>query len=252
MRLLVLSDLHNEFHTFVPPDLDDIDAVILAGDIDVGTRGVEWANQMFRCPVVMVLGNHEFYDGELGQVLEDCRAAAAPHVHLLERDEVTIGGIRFLGATLWTNFRLFGADKRVWAVLEAETSVTDYRVVRVADAGMDRPMKAADTIRLHHAARTWLSERLEEGTPERTVVVTHHAPHPGSLAAEFANDLCSAAYVSDLSDLMGRAGLWVHGHTHRSFDYLVRGTRVLCNPRGYWEHALNPEFNGQLVVEVGA
>lgn len=26
---------------------------------------------------------------------------------------------------------------------------------------------------------------------------------------------------------------WVHGHTHDSFDYDVRGCRVVCNPRGY-------------------
>ena len=32
---------------------------------------------------------------------------------------------------------------------------------------------------------------------------------------------------------MGRAALWIHGHTHTRFDYRVRGTRVVCNPRGY-------------------
>ena len=29
-----------------------------------------------------------------------------------------------------------------------------------------------------------------------------------------------------------RAQLWIHGHTHDSFDYVVNGTRVVCNPRG--------------------
>ena len=27
--------------------------------------------------------------------------------------------------------------------------------------------------------------------------------------------------------------LWIHGHTHTSFDYRVGRCRVLCNPRGY-------------------
>ena len=36
--------------------------------------------------------------------------------------------------------------------------------------------------------------------------------------------------------------LWVHGHTHSSFDYNIHGTRVVCNPRGYEDHDLNPEY----------
>ena len=32
---------------------------------------------------------------------------------------------------------------------------------------------------------------------------------------------------------MGRAAVWIHGHTHTSFDYRIQGTRVVCNPRGY-------------------
>ena len=32
---------------------------------------------------------------------------------------------------------------------------------------------------------------------------------------------------------MGRAPLWIHGHTHTVFDYVVSGTRIVCNPRGY-------------------
>mgnify|MGYP001222896775 CR=1 FL=1 len=49
-----------------------------------------------------------------------------------------------------------------------------------------------------------------------------------------------------------RAQLWIHGHTHDSFDYPVNGTRVLCNPRGYAKDGVseNPFFDPDLVVEV--
>jgi hypothetical protein len=36
-----------------------------------------------------------------------------------------------------------------------------------------------------------------------------------------------------------RVALWVHGHTHDSFDYEVNGTRVVCNPRGYARNGIN-------------
>ena len=47
---------------------------------------------------------------------------------------------------------------------------------------------------------------------------------------------------------MGRAPLWIHGHTHTAFDYTVRGTRVVCNPRGYAGEQTG--FRADLVVEV--
>ena len=48
------------------------------------------------------------------------------------------------------------------------------------------------------------------------------------------------------------ARLWIHGHTHDSFDYQVQGTRVLCNPRGYAKEGKveNALFDARLVVEV--
>lgn len=251
MKILVLSDLHNEFHPFIPPDnAAGADAVILAGDIDVGTRGVEWANRAFSRPVIYLLGNHEFYGGELGRALESCRAAAAPQVHVLENDAVTIDGVRFLGATLWTDFRLFGADLRAAAMTEAERCLTDYRRIRVVEGSGYRRMRAADTVRMHRASRAWLAEQFAQGHPGRTIVVTHHAPHRGSLAPEYAIDVCSPAFVSDVADLMGRPSLWIHGHTHTSFDYEVSGTRVVCNPRGYWKDELNPAFNPSFTVDI--
>jgi len=84
-----------------------------------------------------------------------------------------------------------------------------------------------------------------------TVVVTHHAPHPGSLHARYKADLLSPAFISDLTAVIesGRPDLWVHGHTHHTFDYTVGPTRIVCNSRGYGEE--NHDFDRALVVEVG-
>jgi len=61
MKIRILSDLHLEFQQWSPPKAD-ADVVVLAGDIDVGIRGVEWARRSFpSSPVVYVPGNHEFY-----------------------------------------------------------------------------------------------------------------------------------------------------------------------------------------------
>ena len=87
-----------------------------------------------------------------------------------------------------------------------------------------------------------------------TVVITHHAPSRKSIHPRFERSLVNPCFVSDAERLLDgtRAGLWIHGHTHDSFDYVVNGTRVLCNPRGYAKNGVNENdrFDPDLVVEV--
>ena len=105
MKIRVLSDLHLEFADWSPPPAD-ADVIVLAGDIHIGVRGLEWARQQFPAtPIVYVAGNHEFYGGQMRQVTAALREAADRlGVHLLDADELVLGGARFLGATLWTDF----------------------------------------------------------------------------------------------------------------------------------------------------
>jgi len=249
MRIRILSDLHLEFGPFKPPPVD-ADLVVLAGDIHKGANGVRWANERFSVPVIYVLGNHEFYGKEIHHTLTKCREAAAPHVHVLDRDAVEVGGYRFLGVTLWTDFDLFDEIRRMPVFEACQSGMNDFKVIRYNTNNTYRRFSPPAARALHRRGREWLEQQLAAGDSPRTVVVTHHAPHRGSLAPEFAHDLVSAAYVSDLSALMGSVTLWIHGHTHTSFDYLVDGTRVVCNPRGYAPNDLNPGFDPELVVEV--
>jgi hypothetical protein len=60
-ELASVRQLHLEFQGWIPPK-SDADIVVLAGDVHVGVRGIEWARRSFPlCPVVYVPGNHEFY-----------------------------------------------------------------------------------------------------------------------------------------------------------------------------------------------
>ena len=42
----------------------------------------------------------------------------------------------------------------------------------------------------------------------------------------------------------------LHGHTHESFNYVMNGTRIVCNPRGYFPMELNTAFDPSLTVEL--
>src|SRR5262245_10095299 len=125
MRLHIFSDLHLEFAPLEPPDMG-ADVVILAGDIHLQTRGVGWAAETFQRPVIYVPGNHEYYGGHFKNTLAKMRDRGGhTQVHVLDRDEVVIDGVRFLGTTLWTDFSATG--NLVLAALEARQRMTDYQ-----------------------------------------------------------------------------------------------------------------------------
>jgi predicted phosphodiesterase len=251
MRLNVLSDLHLSRGPLAIPDTD-ADVVVLAGDIARPKDAIAWASR-FAKPVLYVPGNHEFYGGSIeGTVAELRRLCAGTGIRLLDDEELVLGGVRFLGTTLWTDFMLFGeGEKRAAAMREAQRFMRDFSAIRLGDAPFTPQVSAALFAR--HAG--WLAARLAQPHAGPTVVITHHAPSRLSIHPRFAGSLLNACFVSDAQALAGaeRACLWIHGHTHDSFDYQLNGTRVLCNPRGYAKDGVNenPAFNPYLVVETG-
>jgi predicted phosphodiesterase len=232
MKLRIYSDLHIEFAAF-EPEPQNADVVILAGDIHVGKKGIEWAQQHFPDqPVIYVLGNHEYYRCAYPKHLADLRQMTiGTNIHLLENDRVEINDVVFLGCTLWTDFELLG-DPRV-AGGHATERMTDYRVIRVSP--VYRKLRSIDTAAIHRQSLAWLKAAFVQDAGRKIVVVTHHGPSAQSLQEYQRSELLSAAYVSNLDEFVARSGaaLWVHGHVHNQRDYHIGGTRVVCNPRGY-------------------
>lgn len=255
MKILVLSDLHVEFAPFRPPVESAAAAhvVVLAGDIHQGNLAPSWARQTFPDkPIVLVAGNHEFYNGHWERTLDSIRQAAHAHeVHFLEDNAVKIGGVRFLGATLWTDFEYFGSELQHKATLAAQRFMADYRLIEGCTPQA--------TVERHKVSRAWLERELAATTAgERQVVVTHHYPRKDSTPEKYRDELSNVAFGSELpEELFAGVDLWIHGHTHTSFDYQVSGCRVLCNPRGYPKNKEmtvyeNPDFNPGLVIDLNA
>jgi predicted phosphodiesterase len=250
MRVHVLSDLHMERAPFELP-ATEADVLVLAGDIGSGVRGVRWAAQLpGAAPVLYLAGNHEFYGHSLPTLTDQLRAAAAgSRVRVLENDQVLIGGVRFLGCTLWSDFDFGGQAERAAAMEFCARVVNDY--THIDFAPQQRVLKPHDTRMLHIASRRWLEHKLAEPHAGPTVVLTHHAPVIRGRPAQAHLRALAGAFVSDLTSLMGadRVALWIYGHTHRVADLDVAGTRVVSNPRGY-PHEPVRGFDPSLVVEL--
>lgn len=245
MKIHLLSDLHLEFTDFDPP-ATDADVVVLAGDIHTKGRSVEWAQERFDKPVVLVMGNHDYWGGSLLHTREKAKAQArGSNVHFLHNEEVVIEGVRFLGATLWTDFALLGKQKlSMW---DAENRMNDYRKIRNETFGR---LKAYQLQAQHAKSRFFLQNALAAPFDGPTVVVTHHAPTGRAIPAHYEDHDLSASYASSLEFMMGVPRYWLHGHIHESHRLDVQGTQVVCNPRGYDPIELNPNFNPALVLEV--
>lgn len=244
MKIHLLSDLHNEFDVYDPAQLD-ADVVVLAGDIDVKQRAIAWAKQRFKCPVLYVPGNHEFYRGQLGNTLQKLRALQDGQVHVLDCDEIVLGGVRFLGATGWADYKALGAPATAARV--AQSSMTDFKQIRTSSYQRVRPSDFAD---LALTAYAWLEEKLTTPFAGPTVVITHNAPSLRSLEGNpHAGGPLDAAYANNWESLLrSPVTLWLHGHIHTAVDYEINNVRVMANPRGY--PAEETGFNPLLLIEV--
>ncbi len=247
MKIQVISDLHQEFG-ITELDFKQADLVIFAGDTNIGTKGIEWIkNQVTQVPVIYILGNHEYYKGSYPKTLNKIREAAKDsNIFVLENESIELEGIKFHGATLWTDFSLFGDP--VTNGMLCQDKMNDYRMIR-RDPSYSK-MRSIDTFKLHQQSRKWLEESLA-GSNARNIVITHHAPSIQSVPEAWKEDYLSAAYASDLEDLVRnyQPEYWIHGHIHTPASYSIGITKVICNPHGY----IDDKYNGyekELIIEL--
>ncbi len=178
MRIQIISDLHQEFG-FMDISFEGADVIILAGDINLGTKGIEWIKSAVAdIPVIYVLGNHEYYKGSYPKTLNAIRqSAVGSNVHVLEDKSVVIDNVTFHGATLWTDFALLG-DSRLNGSF-CQEKMNDYKMIR-KDPTYSK-LRSIDTYVIHQKSLKWLHSSLETSTTRKNIVVTHHAPSPRSL-----------------------------------------------------------------------
>ncbi|HHX89081.1 MAG TPA: metallophosphoesterase [Paracoccus sp.] len=232
-RIVIIGDPHYDkfrmakmdpFEGLEALNWGGIDALIIAGDLADAPqinwlRALDWLGRYVqRGKIFIIPGNHDYYAHALGADEELRLLTASRGARLVQKQELRYGDIRLPCCTLWTDFSLLGDPEA--AMLKAATSMLDYdRISRIKPmrSGNHVPISPEDTLALHHDHRAWLEDALAEphfaGPAGRTVVVTHHGPHPlvaGPL------DALSPCFHSDLSALIDshQPEAWFFGHSH--------------------------------------
>jgi Icc-related predicted phosphoesterase len=256
MKLQILSDLHADVSAIKPISIEDgVDAVIVAGDVCEGMlQAFAYLRRIvpLDVPVLMVAGNHEFYHSFVPHELTLARTHASNfNIHFLENDTLVLNGTRFIGATLWTDYRIFGDTNTGASMSACAGGMNDHRLIGWQKQPWlrFRPQEAA---LLHHRSRAFINEALANPFGDGpTVVISHHAVHWNSVLPQYRTDPVTAAFVSDMTATIEayRPAMWVHGHVHNSSDYHVDQTRIICNPHGYGNE--NSAFDGSLMIDIG-
>lgn len=277
MRLQILSDLHLEANpdfTFTPQP--GVDVLVLAGDIgsyqsgstlegdDFGLERYAPAGREASWPKVLYIpGNHEFDGLDFAQTMERLRATCERlGIIWLEREVAVIGGIRFIGSTLWTDFEALAAQQdtetRRLQQLEKAYRAANFYLSKNTTLCNDQPMMAEDLRQLGLDAQDWLGQALARPYAGTTVAVTHFAPTLQSADPRYGVSPGTAGFCNALDHLLPYADLWIHGHLHCHHDYRVAGVRdgkdvscrVVANPLGYAGKGEQEGFKPDWVIEL--
>ena len=284
MKLYVTSDIHLEFGDCVIKNEDNVDVLILGGDImlaqdlhdhpeptnaqdqqtvasGAGLGRRQQSAQTFRdflkrCSfqfphVIYVAGNHEFYHGKWPLGIEYLREECAkfPNIYFMENDCKTIDNFTFVGCTLWTNMNK-GDPATLLAIADM---MNDFRIIRNSDLNFAK-LRPEHIAMAHKQSLEYIRLVLEGKFDKKFVVVGHMSPSKQSIHAKYADDhLMNGGFSSDLDDFIldhPQIKLWTHGHTHEDFDYMVGSTRIVCNPRGYIDYEERADTWKPKLIEI--
>lgn len=251
MRVLILSDLHDDFwaecgrNPFegVEGLVSDVDHILLAGDLSNKPK-IRWKRAFERLSHLLPLdcvsvfpGNHDFYDFRIDGEDRLEEIATSLGVSYVQKQQLEFGSSRILCATLWTDFEV-GPGSAVNKGVVA-SRMNDYKKIRVAARGYRR-LRPSDVVSLHKCHLKWLSDKLSEPFDGPTFVATHHAPHPAVLRKR--SEGLEAAYASDLSNLIlqHRPKAWFFGHSHDAVSMKLGETELRNVSLGYPDEVFDP------------
>jgi len=208
MKYGIISDTHWEFYIKEAQEAitqriydarDDYDRLLIAGDIHSDDEAREtWLSGLDFAGIKydFVMGNHDYYGGPFWEQFDD-------------RDGV-------VQTPLYTNF---GNDP--FCARHAARCITDFRAT--ADLIPYDYIKSYNNV----------VDKIFESESE--VVMTHWAPTMKAVAPQFEGDVLNPYFCNNLDERImdSNKKLWVFGHVHTRWDFMIGDCRMVSNPLGY-------------------
>lgn len=244
----------NETTLVIPGDLW-ADRFFLSKKYPDGESWLEKLSQRFKY-VVFVLGNHDYWgvniSNEASIVKQEIKNLNLENVYLLEQDLVVLDQVKFVGGTLWTDYN----KKDPMVMLRAARNFgKDFDNIKI---GLDCiKLIPNDLVDIHYQTKKFIFDNYKKDNKDQKVcVVTHMAPSFQSVHPQFRSyksQFDNFHYYSDIDyEIEERSKdieWWLHGHMHSSSDYMIGGTRVICQPRGYFGYQMT-DYDPTFRIEV--
>lgn len=256
MKLRIISDIHCDVNEKCNDNYDfENDFIICCGDISGDRFTTEkWIKKNIKRGII-VAGNHLGYNFVTGADEDSLNSSikylqekfSQEPIWFLENQVVKMEDIIFVGCTLFTDFNLY--NKTFNAMMVAARSLNDFRYVHVLKNKKVKTITPQDQLDIHIKSKKFIESVCKKNPNKKIVVITHHAPSLKSVPSQYKDDILSAAFASNLEDIIQKYDnlkLWCHGHMHQNCDYILNGTRIICNPRGYFTE--NPSFANSGII----
>lgn len=240
MDLQIISDLHIDAESY--EHIPAAEILMVAGDIsNKMQRSLSFLNGISKdhTLVLAVMGNHDYYSGRAST---DAFDSLASNVVVLNGDSFAISDkIIVHGYTWWTDF-----GDSLECMKEAYDTLSDFRLIKdPADGDTVSPLGMR---RWHKKDKNDLKHAALKHQDMTQIVLTHFAPVQESIHPKYEGNPLNGYFCNKDDDALKGISVWIHGHTHSSFDYVKDGTRVVCNPKGYGNE--NPEYDYTKVISV--
>ena len=255
MKIQYCSDLHLEFRENLrmmnakEPVLDVAgDVLVIAGDVGyLSDKNVEhlrlwkWMSENYR-QVLMVAGNHEFYNhGDIAAMGDSWEKKFLPNVGYYHNKVVRIGNTDFILSTLWS--RISPLDEMI-----VQAGMNDYRQILYNR----HRLTANDITDEFEKNFAFIQKSVEMTDAEKIVVVTHHIPTFASIDKRYAGDPLNVAFATELGNYIAdsRINAWIYGHAHHQTDLMIGNIHLVSNPLGYVFARENITFNASAFIEI--
>lgn len=253
MKIAICSDVHLEFGPLTLQNTENVDVLILSGDICVARDLMEhdahgivsfgksaryhefFQNCCEQFPhVIYVAGNHEHYHGDFKYTYGDLKKYLGylKNLHILDKEIFELNDVVFVGSTLWTDMNK--SDPMTLHMISK--MMNDFRIVdnshrEVTFKTFDDPENPdkptfrtrvakfcpQDAVEEHEKCLGYIRHVYADMPPwKQMVVVGHHTPSHTSCHPRYKDDReMNGGYHSDLSEfILDRPGIKLWTHGH--------------------------------------
>lgn len=256
MKIKVFSDLHCDINNCYNPveffgDIEEpVDFYLDCGDCGELDATMQfylrpyWMNKK----VYAVAGNHTYYARTFNDTNSTLKKFGS-NIKFLNNECVDLSeDVCLIGATLWTDFKLFGDREQAKEV--CMWGINDYNYI-VDDRNYT--ILPEDTYRQFQSSYLYIQAKVEANPNKKFIIMTHHAPSIQSVKDDYKTDIISAAFASNLEDFINanpNIKYWVHGHVHNQSNYKIGECQVIANPYGYNMCNESYGFDPNLVIQI--